>query len=76
MKTAHSPEPIELTVSDVTTETTDFSNRTVANMVIVMASQDWYSGNTSWKEQVETNTLSFYDAGRENLDNLVRPTLR
>ncbi|KZV74637.1 hypothetical protein PENSPDRAFT_749188 [Peniophora sp. CONT] len=45
------------------------SNRTVANMLVVLASQDWHSGNSSWKEQVVDNTLAFYESGKEDLDN-------
>ena len=48
------------------------ANRTVANMVIVLASQDWRSGNSFWKEQVEDNTLLLYDSGQADLNNWVR----
>ncbi|VDB86675.1 unnamed protein product [Peniophora sp. CBMAI 1063] len=57
---------------DVSGEDAEYSNRTIANMVIVLASQDWRRGNTSWKEQVETNTLSFYEAGRKDLDSRIQ----
>lgn len=47
------------------------SNRSVANMLIVLATQDWRNGSSSWKEQVVENTLPFYESGKEDLDNRV-----
>ncbi|KZV61754.1 hypothetical protein PENSPDRAFT_693125 [Peniophora sp. CONT] len=35
---------------------------TGANMAIIFASQDHYSGNSSWRSQVLGNTLSLYEA--------------
>ena len=52
------------------------SNRTIGNMLIVLASQDLYSGHSSWKTQVVDDTLAFYESGQRNLDNRVRTLLR
>ena len=51
------------------------SNRTIGNMLIVLASQDLYSGNTSWKAQVVDNTLALYESGQQNLENRVSTLL-
>lgn len=40
-------------------------------MVSVFAFQDYYSGNSSWKNQVLNNTLSVYEAGNTILDATV-----
>ncbi|VDB99543.1 unnamed protein product [Peniophora sp. CBMAI 1063] len=40
-------------------------------MAIVLASQDRYSGNSSWQEQVDNNTLLFYESGRAGLGSQI-----
>ena len=36
-----------------------------ANIAILLATQDYRSGNTSWESQVVGNTLSLYEAGND-----------
>ena len=40
-------------------------------MAIVLASQDWLSGNHSWKDQIVAHTLAYYESGQGYLDNRV-----
>ena len=45
---------------------------TVSNMLITFISQDWRSGNDSWRHPYVDDVFDVYDFGRQDLANPVR----